>query len=882
MPDLWGFIDTPEIQWRLATSGPVTRLHRGVGLRKGDMPPELEQRFVSALEGGIGDPDLASDLLAHMDRDGTGLGGFWAHSKDGPWLAEGFSRRVQPSRWQNDPADYSVVMGADWDGSGSHYDWDTDPDYRKLLPGAKIRVNSVRISSPKHDWLELGGDQERHAHRTAMAWDEWRDKIKHSQPSDDWRPLQRYPEGAYTVEHFNSEGDVHDISDLTYSLRGDNKLHVDMLYVSPQYQRQGLAEAFMRRMNEDYPNHVIDPGSMTHQGRGFYDRMLQKEPDARDLVTAASRIIEAMAWQDWAPHIEKECRDCEWDFEGRKTHRHLEPDWNYSGGNPMRYVIEHPTKYPGRSTLDYGHYLDDDNKPFLGIHMIETDPEFQHDGVAESLMRKLHEDYPGVPIDPGGMTDEGKGFKEKLENKIPEAKSVLRQRPSYTARIAMAWQDWKDKIRGGCEDGCGLHSEGRYTIPQAGAFMDYVHRAPEGKPTAHILSIYTHPSDRGSGVAEALVRRLAEDHPGVLINPGTMTNDGQKFHDRMLEKDPSARDLVTAANQIIAMAWDEWAETATHNPPDGNGPYGNQGSYVVNHGPGQESGLLYSLFAEGPEDNSIFIDSLYTHPKFRQQGVAEAFFRRLNQDYPDRKINPGAMTGEGQQFHDRMLEKEPTARDLVTAASRIVEAMAWEDPGFIEISDTPPKGYPRIDLTQWNRPVRQDSLNDLYNTQMQAQMSPMVDYLNRQEDAAEDLDFGHTDRHWPSEYGREVTKLAMAWEDWKDKIRGGCRACYDGWEGRYTIPQAGAFLNYTHGTHNGNPSVKVDGIYTHPSDRGKGVMEALIRRLVEDHPGTHISPGMMTTDGQKFHDRMLEKDPGAKDIVTAANWVLQSIARNTR
>jgi hypothetical protein len=33
-----------------------------------------------------------------------------------------------------------------------------------------------------------------------------------------------------------------------------------------------------------------------------------------------------------------------------------------------------------------------------------------------------------------------------------------------------------------------------------------------------------------------------------------MTPDGQEFHDRMLEKEPTARDLVTAAMQVLAMA----------------------------------------------------------------------------------------------------------------------------------------------------------------------------------------------------------------------------------------------------------------------------------------------------------------------------------------
>jgi len=122
-------------------------------------------------------------------------------------------------------------------------------------------------------------------------------------------------------------------------------------------------------------------------------------------------------------------------------------------------------------------------------------------------------------------------------------------------------------------------------------------------------------------------------------------------------------------------------------------------------------------------------------------------------------------------------------------------------------------------------------------------------------------------------------RLAMAWEDYKDKIQGGCRSCTDGWEGRYAVPQAGAFLNYTHGNHLGKPAVHVQGIYTHPSSRNDGVAEALMRRLSEDHPGIPINPGYMTPDGQEFHDRMLEKEPSAKDLVTAAMQVLAMAKR---
>jgi hypothetical protein len=132
----------------------------------------------------------------------------------------------------------------------------------------------------------------------------------------------------------------------------------------------------------------------------------------------------------------------------------------------------------------------------------------------------------------------------------------LTDTPEVRWRLAMAWDEWSPKIKGGCEGAwgkapCAKGSEGRYTIPQAGAFLNYSHGSYMGKPEIKVETIYTHPSNRNDGVAEALMRRLAEDHPDVPINPGLMTRDGQGFHDKMLEKEPRAKDLVTAAIRLL-------------------------------------------------------------------------------------------------------------------------------------------------------------------------------------------------------------------------------------------------------------------------------------------------------------------------------------------
>lgn len=121
-------------------------------------------------------------------------------------------------------------------------------------------------------------------------------------------------------------------------------------------------------------------------------------------------------------------------------------------------------------------------------------------------------------------------------------------------------------------------------------------------------------------------------------------------------------DHHTAAR--LAMAWDEWSDKIKHFPSE----HGGMGYYTIAHDDGSESSLNYYVNVDddqGGDDPRLGIDHLVTSEPFRSRGIAESFFRRLHKDYPHHTINPGYMTQDGQKFHDRMLDKEPSHRGLL-------------------------------------------------------------------------------------------------------------------------------------------------------------------------------------------------------------------------
>ena len=130
--------------------------------------------------------------------------------------------------------------------------------------------------------------------RVAMPWDEWTDQIK---------DLRDGTDGWYEVDHGLDRDDADENSHLIFSLNPDRTIDIGDISVHPRFRGRGIAESFMRRLHQDYPDHKIHPGGMTPEGKGFHDRMIGKEPNARDVL---ARTASSGLWAPWSRDPERE------------------------------------------------------------------------------------------------------------------------------------------------------------------------------------------------------------------------------------------------------------------------------------------------------------------------------------------------------------------------------------------------------------------------------------------------------------------------------------------------------------------------------------------------------------------------------------------------
>jgi ribosomal protein S18 acetylase RimI-like enzyme len=458
-----------------------------------------------------------------------------------------------------------------------------------------------------------------------------------------------------------------------YGKREDNEAYIDSIIVHPQFQGQGMAQALIERLNKDYPEHKINPGVTTPKGYGFVQRMKQLVPDAKEKI-APVYTPSVMDDEDAAEYESSEYANV--------GHEDYDEDDYSSEYNPPKRPTENTYSItfgepPSRQLVNASY----DDGPYWGAAWDDED-EDDEDDWPEGTVPKQHKKrgttelmnaphYVGVDEAPyegkHRKEEEPSRFRKWLKSWNPDqiALDLSGKRVATQQFLAMAWDEWAPQIKtlGPSKEGTRV---GIYYIPHTENQKEDSQVAFTVHPDDRIsiAGIETNYNFRNQGVAEALMRRIHQDFPNHKIEPGKMTVNGRGFHDRMLEKEPAAKDVVAARFWHTAMAWQDYADKIQHKPPR---EPGGEGRYYVDHpewGGGVESYLNYSL-KQRPK--RAFINMIDTNWLNQHDGVAEALMRRLNQDYPDHKIVPGAMTNDGQGFYKRMLKKEPKAKELVAA-----------------------------------------------------------------------------------------------------------------------------------------------------------------------------------------------------------------------
>jgi GNAT superfamily N-acetyltransferase len=115
--------------------------------------------------------------------------------------------------------------------------------------------------------------------------------------------------------------------------------------------------------------------------------------------------------------------------------------------------------------------------------------------------------------------------------------------------------------------------------------------------------------------------------------------------------------------QICAMAdTSKWHPMIQHGA-DGFDPAGYTYS-VISPDKKLLGELVYQIkdYAEPPEAK---INRIVVHPAHQKQGIGQALIERLNQDYPEHKINPGSTTTKGHDFTERLRQIIPDAEDKI-------------------------------------------------------------------------------------------------------------------------------------------------------------------------------------------------------------------------
>lgn len=408
--------------------------------------------------------------------------------------------------------------------NAAHYDGDDYSNHRYVSPRARV-IQQIHPDEYGYYPLPDTDDDEQHtAARIAMPAPLPKGVFFRYHPELMWSPgVTAHAPGGKQIGSLEWYDDDHVMVDLGTRQPGE----IDRIGVHPDYQGQSVATSMFDFAKQHEPR-LHHSTELTDDGRGWSE--YEKSRNARL----------AMAWQDWAPQIQGGCKSC--------THK---DDGNGSHGE---YWIEHePTGDPvpgdalagGKlvSNLSFFHDVGRDGVPELYIAGIHTSSGHRNDGVAESLMRRMHKDHPNTRINPGFMTDDGQAFHDKMLGKEPDARGVV-----TAGRMGdpppMTFEPFNTMWSNGI---MARHAED-------GRPLGHLHWYPDGE----IETIRVHPELRGRDIAKHMLMHAATnpdtyEAEGGIKPSNHLTPEGRAFA-QSLGHNPSD-DEVTPAEGENEWAW---------------------------------------------------------------------------------------------------------------------------------------------------------------------------------------------------------------------------------------------------------------------------------------------------------------------------------------
>lgn len=466
---------------------------------------------------------------------------------------------------------------------------DKGDDRGSFIPGDKLNQYTVKGVTPNQYWENKHSpeaqrrkweERDKYYARIAMPQPLPKGVFFRYHPELMWSPgVTAHLPGGKQVGSLEWYDDDHVMVDLGTRKPGE----IDRISVHPDHQGNSIATS-MFDFAKQYEPRLHHSDTLTEDGEGW--SAYEKARHAAVTQSLVDRLHNefhqwhkqrdrnSASYKDWAkygdpdagpisnwPSIESFLKD-RYPAAHRGHHMGLEqaqPLLDSTMGDPDSYDPQADPRGWGRDSS--GRLV-----PTEGVKLYDTGPDAvaQHGYDPAEIaagMLLLHNRAHPLRAD---MAQEDQA---RLNDIFDKRVKMQRNYEQRNARLAMAWQDWAPKIQGGCkscthrDDGNGSHGE--YWIeheptgdPLPGdaladgslvsnlSFFHDVGR--DGVPELYIAGIHTSSGHRNDGVAEALMRRMHEDHPNTRINPGFMTDDGQAFHDKMLSKEPDARGVVTA------------------------------------------------------------------------------------------------------------------------------------------------------------------------------------------------------------------------------------------------------------------------------------------------------------------------------------------------